>query len=86
MSHHGGRDRPDDVVVVARYHHRHQAELARGFLEEAGIRAAVTADDGGGSFGVPLAFSRSGFATVRVRREDVERARKVLRQAGMDGG
>ena len=71
------------MVVVGRYAHRHEAELARGFLEEAGIRAAVTADDGGGSFGVPLAYSRASFATVRVRREDAERAREVLRSAGM---
>lgn len=72
----------EGTVVVATFTRRHEAELARGFLTEAGIEATVTADDGGGSFGVPLTFSPSSFATVQVRREDEEAAREVLRDAG----
>lgn len=72
-----------DTEVVATFMHRHQAEFARGFLTRAGIAAAVAADDGGGAFGVPLTFSRSSFATVRVRSEDAECARQVLRDAGL---
>ena len=69
--------------MVATFNRRHEAEMARGFLVEAGIDAAVTADDGGGAFGVPLTFSPSSFATVSVRREDEEEAREVLRDAGI---
>ena len=73
----------EGTVVVATFNRRHEAEMARGFLAEAGIDAAVTADDGGGAFGVPLTFSPSSFATVSVRREDEEDARDVLRDAGI---
>lgn len=72
-----------DTVVVATFAHRHEADLARGYLQDAGIRAISTADDGGGAFGLPLTFSPKSFATVRVRREDEERAREVLADAGM---
>lgn len=72
-----------DTVVVATFAHRHEADLARGYLEDAGIPAISTADDGGGAFGVPLTFSPESFATVRVRLEDEERARQVLADAGL---
>lgn len=76
-------DSPSDrTVVVATFGHRHQAELARGYLEDAGIRAAVSADDGGGAFGVPLTFSEAGFATVSVMEGDAPRAERVLREGG----
>lgn len=68
---------------MATFAHRHEADMARGYLEDAGIRAISTADDGGGAFGVPLTFSAESFATVRVRREDADRARRVLADAGM---
>ena len=70
-------------MVLARFAHRHQAELARGFLSDAGIASVLTVDDGGGAFGAPLTFSPGSFATVRVRQEDVERAREVLADAGV---
>ena len=72
----------ESTVVVATFNRRHEAELARGFLSDAGIEAAVSADDGGGAFGVPLTFSPSSFATVSVRSEDADAAREVLREAG----
>lgn len=72
----------DRTVVVATFNRRHEAELARGFLSDAGIEAAVSADDGGGAFGLPLTFSASSFATVSVRSEDEAEARAVLREAG----
>lgn len=71
------------TVVVATFLHRHQAELARGYLQQAGIRSVVSADDGGGAFGAPLTFSPSSFATVRVRSSDVEEAREILADAGL---
>lgn len=78
-------DREDGgTVVVATFPHRHQAELARGFLSDAGLPAAVTADDGGGAFGAPLTFSRRSFATVRVNAGDAPEARRLLREAGFE--
>lgn len=71
------------TVVVATFHRRHEAEIARGYLTDAGIAATVSADDGGGVFGVPLSFTEASFATVTVREEDAERARRVLRAAGI---
>lgn len=76
MSHH-------ETVVVATFHHRHQAEMARGYLEHEDIPAVVTADDGGGAFGMPLTFSLDSFATVRVRQQEAEQAREVLENAGL---
>lgn len=70
-------------VVVATFHHRHQAETARGLLEGAGIRAAVSADDGGGAFGLPLTFTLKSFATVSVLEDDAEEAESILREAGV---
>lgn len=73
----------EETVVVATFLHRHQAEMARGYLRQAGIPSVVSADDGGGAFGAPLTFSPSSFATVRVRAEDAGDARDVLDEAGL---
>lgn len=68
-------------TVVATFRQRHTAELARGFLDDAGIAAAVRVDDAGGSLaGLTLS---AGAARVLVRPEDVARAREVLADAGM---
>lgn len=72
-----------ETVVIATFQHRHQAEMARGYLEHEDIRSVVTADDGGGAFGAPLTFSQGSFATVRVRAEEAGRARQVLADAGL---
>lgn len=66
---------------VARFRYRHEAELASGYLADAGIRASVIAHDAdpiqfGQHFGAP--------ARVLVREEDAERARRVLADAGME--
>ena len=72
-----------DTVIVATFQHRHQAEAARGYLENRDIPTVVTVDDLGGALGTPLTFSLESFATVRVRREDADRAREVLSDAGL---
>jgi len=72
----------DRTVIVATFNRRHEADMARGYLEDAGVRAVSTADDGGGAFGVPLTFSQGSFATVRVLREDAHAARRLLREGG----
>lgn len=72
--------------MVATFDRRHQADFARGYLEDAGIPAVLGADDAGGA-DLGLAFSRQ--VRLLVREEDLGRARAVLRDAGVlegDGG
>lgn len=67
-------------VEVGRYRWRHQAELAGGRLEDAGIPSAVVADDAGGAY--------AGIAPARllVAPEHAERARRILEEnEPMDG-
>ncbi len=72
------------TTVVARFHYRYEAELAHGYLESAGVDAALYVDDAGG-MDVGLAFVNP--ARIVVRTEDEERAREVLLDAGMlEGG
>jgi hypothetical protein len=70
------------VVEIARYQYRHEAEIALGFLQDAGIQALVQADDAGGyEFG--LAFARP--ARLLVPAHDLEEARQVLADSGFEG-
>ena len=68
------------TTVVARFHYRHEAELAHGYLEGAAIPTALLIDDAGG-MDVGLAFVNPARLVVRV--EDEQRAREVLANAGM---
>ncbi len=68
------------TTVVARFHYRHEAELAHGFLECAGMDSFLHIDDAG-CMDVVLAFVNP--ARIVVRAEDEERARRVLVDAGM---
>ncbi len=68
------------TTVVARFHYRHEAELAHGYLESAGVDSALHVDDAGG-MDVGLAFVNP--ARIVVRAEDEERARQVLVDSGM---
>lgn len=71
------------MKFIATYPYRHQAEIAAGFLQDAGITAAVMVDDAGGSQ-VGMAFVNQ--ARVAVRDDLAERAAQVLRDANMLGG
>lgn len=62
-------------VVIAEYLYRHEAELAAGFLEHAGIPFRLQTDDAGG---VEAFMSISRPARLWVRAEDVETACDVL--------
>lgn len=66
---------------IAEFGARHEAELARGFLEDAGIESMIDADDAGGNLGLTL----ENEAFLVVRAEDAERARAVLAEAGVLG-
>jgi len=68
------------TTIVARFHYRHEAELARGYLETAGVESALLIDDAGG-MDVGMAFVNPARLVVRV--EDESRARGVLIDVGM---
>lgn len=62
-------------VIVARFRYRHEAELAAGFLIDAGIPYRLQIDDAGGvDFGAT--FTRPPI--LWVREEDAAEAREVL--------
>lgn len=67
-------------VVVARFSYRHEAELARGYLEEAGIPSVLAADD---AAGIEAGLSFSNPAELKVEAARAAEARRVLRDAGI---
>ena len=72
----------DRAVELAAFQYRHEAELALGFLEEAGVRAVVVGDAAG-----EIQFGK-GFSSrsrLLVRARDREQGEEVLRQAGIQG-
>ncbi len=64
------------LIVVQTYGSRPEADLAKGALEDAGIRAMIQGDTAGG-MREHLAWSGAGFR-VLVREEDATVARDVL--------
>jgi type III secretory pathway lipoprotein EscJ len=67
-------------VEIASFVHRHEAETALAFLEQAGIAAKLLADDCGGAH-PGLLFSNP--AKLLVPAEDVESARRILEEGGL---
>jgi hypothetical protein len=73
-------DNEDDTVVLAKFDRRYEAEIAQGFLTDAGIESAVSADDAGGA-DLGLSFTRRTKLLVLASVE--QRARQVLEDAGV---
>ena len=71
------------LVVVQSYACRPEADLAKGALEDAGIRAMVQADTAGG-MREHLAWSGAGFK-ILVREEDAIAAKDFLSSPIEDG-
>jgi hypothetical protein len=61
-------------VVIATFRHRHEGELARSFLSDAGIRSVMSADEVHARRDVIAA----SLVRVIVRVQDAERARSIL--------
>ena len=61
-----------DIVEVARFRFRHEAEMAAGRLADARIPAIVVGDDAGGMYPGIMSIG------IRVARADEARAREVL--------
>ena len=72
------RDPGEAPVEVARFHWRHEAEMALGILEDEGIPGVVLADDAGGAY-AGIAVSR-----VVVPAEHADHARSVLAEMERD--
>ena len=72
----GGRS---DTQIVARFHYRHEGELAQGYLRDAGVESILFVDDAGGA-DCGLAFVNPGRLVVRL--EDERQAVELLRDLG----
>ena len=70
-----------ETTVLAYFAARHEGELAKGFLERAGIAAALLADDAGGAE-AGLTFVNP--ARLVSRKEDEQAARAILIDAGYE--
>jgi len=67
-------------ITIARFAYRHQGDLARGYLEDADIVCALFVDD---ASGIESGMAFSNPARLVVRAADADRAREVLRAAGL---
>lgn len=65
--------------TVARFTFRHEAEFAKGYLDDAGVESVLLADDAGGNLGLAL----ENEVTLVVAAENVARAREILVNAGV---
>ena len=70
---------PIEPVVLATYDSRHEAEIARGVLEDAGIVSAIHPDDAG-SMEPALAFQ--GRVRLLVAGDEAGSARELLLETG----
>jgi hypothetical protein len=58
-------------VIAARFRYRHEAELAAGFLADAGIPYRLQSDDAGGTVAIRP-------AVLWVRESDLDEARELI--------
>jgi len=72
-----------DTTIIAEFAHRYEAELARGYLQDAGIESIVTMDDAS-ALDTGMTFPRA--ARLVVLSEEAGRALEVLREANVIGG
>jgi homoserine kinase len=67
----------NDLVQIATFPTRLDAETAQRLLVSFGIRSIVHADDAGGAYGIVLS---GGGARLLVQRRDAKRARETLKE------
>jgi hypothetical protein len=68
-----------DFIKIITFSSRHEAELAKGHLSINDINAVIFGDDAGGTQ-PGLSFSTG--VQLSVRQEDVEKAKRILHDAG----
>jgi hypothetical protein len=66
-----------DQVVIGEFGNEIDAEIAKGHLESAGIKASIIKDDVGGTF--PSLQNTEG-VKLSVDKTDGERARTILKE------
>lgn len=66
----------DDLVIAATFDFDWQAHMAKGLLEEAGIRSVL--DNEIFSSLYPIGFNSIGGINLRVFRHDLPRARAII--------
>ncbi len=66
-----------ELVVVKQFFHKHEAEMAKGILEDEGIKAMVSSDDLG-VFRFHL-FRSTGKVRLLVNKNDFEKAKEILK-------
>jgi hypothetical protein len=69
-----------DLIDIKTFSSRHEAELARGFLESNGVSAEVAGDDYGG---IHPGLSFSTGVRLLVKAEDVEEAKSLFLEANI---
>ena len=69
-----------ELINIKTFSSRHEAELAKGFLEAHEIDAVVSGDDYGG---IQPGLSFSTGVRLSVKDEDVEEAKRIFREAGI---
>ncbi len=65
-----------NLVTIKQFSYRHEAELAKGILEDQGIEVFMSADDCGG---VRPELSFSIGVELLVKKEDLEKCREILK-------
>lgn len=68
------------TTILARYSTRHDAEVARDALKHEGLRAMISADDGGGMY-VQMQYTNG--VKLHVPEGEANEARRVLGSANM---
>jgi hypothetical protein len=68
-----------DTVIVKKFVHRHEAELAKNILAEEGVEAVVCADDCGGCLNISAAAVK-----LMVKKKDADRASEILKVLDSD--
>lgn len=69
-----------DLMNIKTYSSRHDAELAKSFLEAHGIDAVVSGDDYGG---IHPGLSFATGVRLLVKEADVEKAKSIFHEAGI---
>jgi hypothetical protein len=66
-----------ELVVVSTFLQRHEAQMAKGLLDNKGIKSMISADDCGG---MRPGMSFGNAITLSVQKADLEKAKKILQE------
>jgi len=67
-----------DLVLIKTFLSKHEAEIAKGLLEDQAIEAVISLDDVGGH--LPEFALISGGIKLLVKEEDIQRAKSILNE------